>query len=768
MQAAGTVAMPIPVTVKVPVAAVGAGWALFAAGGCDRFVDPNTRIARAERQMAAADYAGARVGLQKALQDQPEDAHGHFLLAEVAFQLGDAAGASDELGSALELGTPSAVAADLSARVDLALGRYQSLLDHIDRGGLPIPEPKRSIYRGHALLGLERSADALAAYQVALFADRNSLEANAGIAQAYAAQGQLESALAQLEAPLEQKPDFALGWLLRGSVLARRGQFAQADGALRKALQLAAGRLTLAQHESLLVTLVETQIARGEVAEAMLAQTQLAQLAPDSTRARFAAARVAVARGDHAGAASELQQLLSTAPDFLPARFLLGSCLLVEGNMEQAAAELAKVVQSTPANGEARKLLAQVWLRQERPEAALRVLLPAMEADPSDTPLRLLMHRAQSQLGTGPAGVAFLEQSVFTHPDNDDLKLSLAAAYLSNDQEAEAIELLKRTHGASRLALARLYLQEKKSREADQVISQVIAATPGRADVLNLAGLLYLEGAHYEQALAQLRAAADLDPDNAAYWSNVAQAQLALQQPAAARESLGRALAIHPDWLPAVAFAAMLELGAGRPDAALARVLELKHKHPRVARILILEGDVQMAARQYAAAATSYAEAGRLQPSSVTTLRSYTARHLAGIADAAKPLRSWLAREPDDVLVRLALAEAYEAAEPSKAIAEYEWIVGRAPRNAVALNNLAWLYQSTGDARALATARQAHALAPSNSLITDTYGWILLQEGQIAEALSLLKTAAAGGNPLIVAHYTEARRRASVAAVERR
>jgi Tfp pilus assembly protein PilF len=764
----GLVAMPIPVPVKLPVVAIAAAWALFSAAGCDKFIEPNTRIAHAEKQIAAADYATARIGLKKALRDQPDDAHAHFLLAEVAFQLGDAAGASDELGRALELGTPPSVATDLSARVDLALERYELLLEHIDSAQLSLREPGRSIYRGHALHGLQRDAEALGAYRAALAADPRSEEASAGIAEAYAAQGQLEAALAQLDAAIAQKPDFALGWLLRGSILARRGQFAQADEALRKALDHAAAQLTPPQRERLLVTLAETQMARGDVAATAATQAQLEQLSPNSTMARFVAARVAVTREDYSAAISELQQLLSAAPDFLPARFLLGRCLLVEGNLEQAAQELAKVVQETPANSEARKFLAQVWLRQERPEAAMRVLIPAMEVKPSDTTLRILMHSAESQLASDPAGLPFLEQSVVTHPDNDDLKLSLAAAYLRNDQETKAIEVLNRTSGASRLALARLYLRKGQSREADQIIARVIAAAAGRADLLNLVGLLYLQAGHYEQALAQLRAAADREPDNAGYWSGVAQAQLALQQPAAARESLGKALALHPDWLPAIALAAMLDLSAGQPEPALARVMELKRKHPRVAQILILEGDVQVAARQYPAAAASYEEAGRLQPSSTTALRSYTARHLAGIADAAKPLRSWLLREPDDVQVRLTLAEAYSESEPSKAIAEYEWIVGRAPRNAVALNNLAWLYQTTGNERALETARQAHALAPANGPITDTYGWILLQKGRIAEALPLLRSAAASGNPPMVTHYTEAQKRAAATTVERR
>jgi tetratricopeptide (TPR) repeat protein len=762
------VVMLISVPAKGPIAAVAAAWAIFAVAGCDMFVEPNTRIARAEKQIAAADYAGARIGLEKALQDRPEDAHAHLLLAEVALQLGDAAGASEQLGRALELGTPPSVTADLRARTELALGRYMLLLEHIDSRQLALPEPQRSIYRGDALVGLQRNAAALVAYQTALTADPQSQQASVGLAEAYAAEGQLEFALAQLDAAIARRPDFALAWLLRGNMLARRGQFAQAQEALRRALEHAAGGLTRPQRETLLVTLAETHLARGDIAAATNARAQLEQLSPNSTMALFVAARVAVAREDYFAATSALQQLLTAAPNFLPARFLLARCLVVEGNVEQAGQELEKVVQESSANSEARKLLAQVRLRQERPEAAMRVLIPAMAANPSDTSLRTLMHSAESELATGPAGLAFLEQSVVTHPDSDDLKLSLATAYLSNDQDTKAIEVLNRTSGAARLALARLYLRKGRSREADCIIAQVIAATGGRADLLNRVGLLYLESAHYEQALAQLRAAADREPDNAGYWLDVAQGQLALQQPAAARESLDRAFAIHPDWHAAVAFAAMLDLNAGQPDAALARVLDLRRKHPRAARILLLEGDVRMAVRQYSAAAAAYEEAGRLQPSSTTALRSYTARHLAGIADAARPLRSWLLREPGDVQVRLALAEAYEAGEPSRAIAEYEWIVRRAPGNAVALNNLAWLYQITGNERALETARQAHALAPNNASISDTYGWLLLHRGRLAEALALLRTAAASGNPLIVAHYTEAQKRAAATTVEDR
>jgi predicted Zn-dependent protease len=63
------------------------------------------------------------------------------------------------------------------------------------------------------------------------------------------------------------------------------------------------------------------------------------------------------------------------------------------------------------------------------------------------------------------------------------------------------------------------------------------------------------------------------------------------------------------------------------------------------------------------------------------------------------------------------------------------------PKNILALNNLAWLYQQEKDPRALATAEQAYSLKPDSITIMDTLGWILVEQGDIARALKLLKAA---------------------------
>ena len=156
-----------------------------------------------------------------------------------------------------------------------------------------------------------------------------------------------------------------------------------------------------------------------------------------------------------------------------------------------------------------------------------------------------------------------------------------------------------------------------------------------------------------------------------------------------------------------------------------------------------LEGDLYMRQRKFDNAARAYDAASKQAPSALLAIKSYQARSQGQMPDAAKPLEQWLSKHPDDVSVRLVLAQSYqERGQLEQAAAEYELILKSNPDNAVALNNLAWTYHETKDPRALATAERAHKLQPDNGAITDTFGWLLVQEGEAQRGLELLRKAA--------------------------
>src|ERR1700730_16678396 len=57
------------------------------------------------------------------------------------------------------------------------------------------------------------------------------------------------------------------------------------------------------------------------------------------------------------------------------------------------------------------------------------------------------------------------------------------------------------------------------------------------------------------------------------------------------------------------------------------------------------------------------------------------------------------------------------------------------------LNNLAWTYQQDKDPRALETAELALKQSPNSASVMDTLGWLLVEPGNTARGLPLLKKA---------------------------
>jgi predicted Zn-dependent protease len=122
-------------------------------------------------------------------------------------------------------------------------------------------------------------------------------------------------------------------------------------------------------------------------------------------------------------------------------------------------------------------------------------------------------------------------------------------------------------------------------------------------------------------------------------------------------------------------------------------------------------------------------------------------------------LQEWLALQPGDDTVRLALAEGLlSLGDLPAALAEYETLKETQSRNPVVWNNLAWLYQQAGDRRAVDHGERALALAPNQPAIMDTLAWILVDEGEAARAATLLRQAhlAAPDSADIAFHYAVA------------
>ncbi len=724
-------------------------------------VEPTRSTFRGRALSALGKPAEAAVAFEQALQAEPGNAAAQIGLAETLVVRAHSDEALKLLGGIADADPQATEARILQGRILLSRGQYSEAETILLRARDQLPPDTAVLQRAMLWTFL---------------------------AEAQLAQGKVDSADNTQQILAREMPELAAGQLLRARVHLARGDYATGIAELQRVL-VAAPDFVQAR-----MMLGAAQLSQGNFLQAENQLAQVVDHAPDNIEARKLLARVRLQLDRPDAALRVLTPALEGEGSDPQLYSLAGAAQLRAGNGEEALATLQQAVRLHP-DAEAPRLdLASAYISARRYADALDVL-KSTPGKPSARRAALIVVATAAQQGQ-PQARAELERLIAEQPGNAEL-LYLAAMYFGSQREFERARVylghvLEAAPGNGRalralasvefaagnvqaaeqalrralntepkspdlhLALARLSFSRNDVTQARAEIEAAVAASGGRADAENAAGLIFSESQRFDEALARFRRATELDPGNASYWLNAGRAQLALNQSAAARESLDKALSLRPDWMPASTLLVLLDLRSSGPATALERAQELRRRQPDEPAAIALEGDVRMVMKEYAPAARAYQDAEQIRPDAALAVKTFEAMRLGDLERPEAPLIRWLALRPEDSRVRSVLGQYYlQSGRSQRAMAELETVSRQAPNNSVVLNNLAWLYYTQGDARAEETARRAHEMAPSNAAISDTYGWILLGKKQTARALELLEKAAAGApdNPEIRYHY---------------
>ena len=346
------------------------------------------------------------------------------------------------------------------------------------------------------------------------------------------------------------------------------------------------------------------------------------------------------------------------------------------------------------------------------------------------------------------AAAAQLNAILETDPKNLVATLGMAAVAESRKDPVESERWVKKAvedHPESpevRLAEAQFYLARRDFGEARQAAEESLRLAPKSAPAANVKGLAELGAGDTKAAVASFKQAVEFAP-RGSYQLNLARAHFLAGDPDEAIRVMDAMLRTAQNEPGPLALAATLSLQAGQVERAAGYVARLRSVAPDAPGTLRLEGDLAMAQKRYKDALGHYESAARAGSDVILVAARYQAGVLAGVANPQRPLEDWLEKFPEDPGVRVLLGEHYQRiGEDSAAISQYEKVLGLAPSNVVALNNLAVLYQETADPRALATAKRAYDAAPANPAVQDTYGWTLVESGELDRGLELIRAAA--------------------------
>jgi cellulose synthase operon protein C len=743
--------------------------------------EPEGTIMAARALLALRQPDAALAKIQPLVAAQPDVTEAQDVVAEALAAQGNLTSALQQLDATMRRDTQSSEPPLLEGLILEQQGQYASAEDALTLALKRMPPAEPMIHRIRALIPLTQSRLALGDLKAAAESesavvklDPQSPAAVLLDARLKIAHKNLQGAVAELENLLTEAPGYTEARLVLGAAMVQRGDLQQARQQLGQVVESAPDNLAARK----LLAQVQLKLGQPEGALNVLSPALATSNLDPQLLSLYGAA--ASGTGDKQALIEALQHSEDEHPDDQTVLLNLGEAYLAAGQAQQALA----VLQKSADNGDPRRdrmliaalmgaqgadaagaevtrllaahprdpgvldLAASYYVTQDRTDDARAMLRASLAINPADVGSQVDLARLDEAAGDMSAAQSQLQEALKVHPEALPVRLALADVLVRTKAYDSARTLLEAAGSSSgpevKFALAQVALASGDLKSANTAIDQALATQPGQTNLVEDAGLLLMNANQFDAALARFTQATQLAPKDPNYWLNTARAQLALNQPAAARSSLNQADQLQPQWLPVIATLSYLDMHQGNGQAALDRIQALLAQRPDDPGVLELEGDADAYLQQPKAAEAAYAKAQQLRPSARLAANLYRVRVMAHTPEPQQPLEQWLVRQPQSWPVRDLLGEYYlgPGKSPRRAAEEFKAVVAQQPNDVVALNNLAWALNQAGDSGAVAVAQRAHQLAPNAPDVEDTLGWVLTHNGQAADAVDHLERAA--------------------------
>jgi putative PEP-CTERM system TPR-repeat lipoprotein len=417
--------------------------------------------------------------------------------------------------------------------------------------------------------------------------------------------------------------------------------------------------------------------------------------------------------GDVSKAETVAENLVQHGKDDLSAQNVLGEVRLAQYRFADAEAIFQRIIAADPTFFDAKRNLARTYLAANRPDDAKRLYESVLAQRPKD--VRSLV---------GLADLAEMANQV----DEAAERLVQARAAAPNDRDPA-------------LRLVSLYALHKDWEHASQAAKDLIVSFPRDPQAIDIAASVRGEAGDKVGAANDFYVLTQLYPRTPAVFRRYAEYQIAAGDVDGARQSLDKAMVMAPDDFSLMHDVVAFDFAHHGIDAALDFARSESRSHPAVSDLLVADALVMAKRQDEAIAVLTRAE--NEHPTADITLRLADLIYRAGKHDDGEQLlAAWIEKHDDEIEARLALAELYRLdRDDDKAQALYEFVLKRAPTNALAVNNLATIYARKHDPRATDLAQRAFRLLPGG-ITADTLGWTLLGAGDAAASVRFLQDAA--------------------------
>lgn len=264
------------------------------------------------------------------------------------------------------------------------------------------------------------------------------------------------------------------------------------------------------------VLLGEVELAESRRTEAEAAFRRAIALNPRAARAHTGLAEIHLVGGKTAEAIVEAKAALEAGDDRLSTFMLLGEALTLAKQFEEALPILTEVIRREPQNGIAHRYRAEIALAGNRLDDAIAEMRMAEKLDPRPE-VRQRLADMYVRAKKYEEAIAIYRQIVKEQPANTQAQTALAALTLESGQAGDAVAQLE----------------------------ALLQTEPNRADIRAKLAELLLPTAP-EKALEQYAAAAKLEPNQPQYLIGIGSALVKLRRFQEAIPAMQQALAKSP------------------------------------------------------------------------------------------------------------------------------------------------------------------------------------------------------------------------------
>lgn len=705
------------------------------------------RLGLARAAGAVGDLQAAIAAVDTVIADAPPSAEAHFVRAMLLNLRGDRDGTQRSLERALAVSGDHVKSRSELASLLIDNKQYDQAAALLDDKSLAAAGSDGRLNYLRAVLDARRGALADARKRVAsiLSTQPDNAAANALAGEIELRSTNLTQAEVHLRRALASDRAHRGARMLLASLYLRQASPARAMEVLQPLLASGAPL-----ERNLVLLAAEAHLLNGDLRRAAELYEAANTGGGASGPALMRLGQIALTRGDFDAGINALQEAAAVDPSFVRADAELVALHLYRNEPQKAVRAAEAFKAKAPQDGLAHALSGRARMAAGDRAGARREYDAALALE-ADAP-GALSGLAELDVAEGKSADAVRRyESRLAKRADEQLFLALADLQRrTSERKDDPVDALRKgcatlpRSAALHAALARLYLERRDRSSALAVARQfaeVNAAEPAALELL--AEVLFAAGQADESA-ATLEKLVASDPQAPRPLQRLAALQMQRRNPADAVATLKRAQRLAPNDLAVLTDLTVAQIASGTLDRAAESARGVQGRAPNRALGFVLLGDVRAVERNSVEAERAYRGALQLEPRHTTAaiklchVLSQTKRH----AECGDLAARWLSTNPGDVAMRMFVGDRAAADRRfGDAVSQYEAVVARDPTHVAALNNLAWALGEMRNAQALLFAQRAARLAPYNADVLNTLGVIELSLGQHAKGIEHLATA---------------------------